>query len=530
MPPAALRNFADPSNPQLQVIEGRRKAHWWRLILGIVGAILGLALISLAIFVRSQAWPFSEKAVVQDLKEASDSSVTIRGFHSTYFPFPGCTLEGIEITHGDRKFKLITIDKLLVQGTYPGILIHHVAHLIIVGTHILVPPFGSNVTFRSQHSDVVVDEIVADGTTLEFARRDADSPALRFDIHEALFNDVRWGAPFQYQVKVHNPLPPGEITAKGKFGGWTTGHPGDTPVSGEYTFEGADLGVYEGIAGTLSSAGKFGGVLQHIDITGRTQTPDFEVTSGGHQTALTTQFDAFVDAIHGDTFLKRVEAKLGRTTVTAEGSVAGVEGRDGKVARIKLTTRRGRIEDLMVLFTSDRRSPMSGEVSLHANVEIPSGDQPFLDKVKLDGGFGISDGSFAKADTQTSVDTLSAGARGQNKDDPETVLTDLQGIVALKRRVATFSDLSFGVPGADARMKGTYNIGNSKIDLHGTMRVDTKISQTTTGAKALLLKVMDPLFKKKKKGEIIPVHIAGTYKDPAFGLDLTSSKSSPPAK
>lgn len=530
MPPAALRNVADSSKPQLQLIHGDRNRRRWRLVFAALGAILFVTLVAFGVFLRSQAWPFSEKAIVKDLEEASDSSVTVRGFHQTYFPFPGCTLEGVEIIHGARQFKLITIDKLLVQGTYPGLLIHHVAHLIVNGTHILVPPFGSNVTFRSQHSDAVVDEIVADGTTLEFARKDANTPPLRFDIHQALFNDVRWGAPFRYHVKLSNPLPPGEITANGKFGGWTTGHPGDTPVSGEYTFERADLGVYEGIAGTLSSAGKFGGVLQHIDITGKTETPDFEVTSGGHQATLTTQFDAFVDAIHGDTFLKRVEAKLGRTKVTAEGSVAGLEGREGKVARIKLTSRRGRIEDLMGLFTSDRRSPMSGEVSLHANVEIPAGDEPFLDKVKLDGGFGISDGSFSKTDTQNSVDSLSAGARGQNKADPETVLTDLQGSVVLKHRVATFSDLSFGVPGANARMNGTYNIANSKIDLHGRMRVDTKISETTTGAKALLLKAMDPLFKKKKKGEIIPVHIAGTYNHPSFGLDLASSNQTHPAK
>jgi hypothetical protein len=56
------------------------------------------------------------------------------------------------------------------------------------------------------------------------------------------------------------------------------------------------------------------------------------------------------------------------------------------------------------------------------------------------------------------------------------------------------------------------------------MRVDTEISKTTTGVKALLLKAIDPFFKKKRKGEVVPVHITGTYEHPQFGLDLTKPK------
>jgi hypothetical protein len=124
---------------------------------------------------------------------------------------------------------------------------------------------------------------------------------------------------------------------------------------------------------------------------------------------------------------------------------------------------------------------------------------------------------------------LSAGARGKNKEDPETVLTDLKGSVELTRGTAQFSNLTFGVPGADAQMHGTYNVINHKVDLHGNMRVATQISKTTTGMKALLLKAMDPFFHKRNKGEVVPVHILGTYEKPEFGLDLSKQgdKTSP---
>jgi hypothetical protein len=55
------------------------------------------------------------------------------------------------------------------------------------------------------------------------------------------------------------------------------------------------------------------------------------------------------------------------------------------------------------------------------------------------------------------------------------------------------------------------------------MKIDTKISKTSSGPKALLLKIMDPLFRKKKKGEIVPVHVLGTYEKPQFGLDLANN-------
>ncbi len=93
--------------------------------------------------------------------------------------------------------------------------------------------------------------------------------------------DVGWDGPLTYHLKVHNPEPPGEVTASGKFGIWDDNDPGQTPISGEYTFDHADLSVYHGIAGILSSLGKFRGNLDHIDISGTTDTPDFEVNPAG---------------------------------------------------------------------------------------------------------------------------------------------------------------------------------------------------------------------------------------------------------
>jgi len=484
-------------------------------------ALVAAAVLCLASLLCGKYWPFSEKAVHEDLAEAADSSVTISSYHPTYFPSPGCILEGIEFRHGANQFRLITIDKLVIEGSYSGILTHHVPRITAVGAHIFIPPFGANTKFHSQHSALVVDELLANGTKVEFTSGDPSKHPLLFDIHEAQLRSVRWASPIRYRLKFHNPDPPGEISTEGDFGPWADGHPQDTPMSGAYTFEHADLGVYRGIAGILSSTGKFDGAFQHINVSGTTDTPDFVVTSGGHQHNLTTQFDAYVDAMRGDTFLNHVEAHFGRTTLIAQGSIAGSLGKSGKFADLRFTARHGRIEDILGLFVTASRSPMSGDMSLVARAQVGRGHQPFLERVKLDGKFGIDAGAF-KPETQEDVNALSAGARGENKDDPETVLTDLKGTVDLSGGVAYFHDIEFGVPGAKAHLHDTYNILNHRINLHGEMKVDTKISKTSSGVKALLLKLMDPLFRKKKTGEIVPVHILGTYEKPQFGLDLAN--------
>ncbi len=150
------------------------------------------------------------------------------------------------------------------------------------------------------------------------------------------------------------------MTTSGKFGVWNKSDPGQTPISGEYKFEQADLGVYQGIAGQLSSTGKFGGTLGHIDISGTTNTPDFEVKSGKHPVKLITEFSAYVDGTSGNTFLKRVDAHFLKTHIVAQGSIAKSPNGKGKTALIDLTSSNARIENILQLFVKVDRAPIFG--------------------------------------------------------------------------------------------------------------------------------------------------------------------------
>ena len=114
------------------------------------------------------------------------------------------------------------------------------------------------------------------------------------------------------------------------------------------------------------------------------------------------------------------------------------------------------------------------------------------------------------------------GRRGfaRCEDNPtDNVISLVRGHVDLKNGIATLTEHSFAVPGADAAMHGTYNVPNEKIEFHGTMKMEAKFSQSTSGIKSLLAKVLDPFFNKKR-GSIVPVVVNGTYHDPHFGIDL----------
>lgn len=172
---------------------------------------------------------------------------------------------------------------------------------------------------------------------------------------------------------------------------------------------------------------------------------------------------------------------------------------------------------------------MSGAVSLRGRATIPPGTGPFLTKVELLSDFGVDTGSF-KTGTQQRVNQLSAASRGENDDNPATVLSDLKGHIVLREGIATFSDLSFGMPGASAEMHGTYSLLTQGIDLHGTLTMDSDLSKMAHGVKSLLLKAMDPFFTKKAGGSVVPFKITGTYKHPSFALDLTGNKETKASK
>jgi len=496
-----------------------------------IGGLLALVVIGCAAVLVASRWPFTRDTIVRTLQEKFSSKVELKTFHGTYFT-PGCVAEGVTFRrNSDRNAPPIaTIEKLTIQGAYWEFFStpKRVRRVKIEGLHIFASPRSERTDNQARPSSsleqfaLIIDEITADGAVVEFASDEPGTEPLKFEIHKLTLNSVADDRSISFHAALLNAKPPGEIRADGQFGPLQPQNVGRTFLSGSYVFEHADLGVFPGIGGTLSSTGKFNGVLEHIEVAGSTDVPDFQAKRSAHAVHLKTQFHAIVNGMQGDVALQSVHAQFGRTSVVSQGEVATKAGSEGKTVSLDATELQGRIQDWLRLLSKADRPALTGAMNFMAQVMVPPGERSFIERVNLQGDFGIDAMSFTRSTTQEKVDSLSQVAQGEKEnDDPTSVIENLKGHVALKNAVATFSDLSFSVPGALARMHGTFGLLTEQINLHGSLQVDNKLSKGTMGMKSFLLKVVEPFLKKKSAGEIVPIKIGGSFDHPSYGLDLT---------
>lgn len=500
-------------------------------------AIVAAALIATVILLARYLL-YSERDVTKSLGETQSTTLKFDHFKAIYFPRPGCIVEGLSIRSKSSDADsppLVTVQKLTIQGNYADILFrpHHIARLVLEGLRVQVPERARGMLGGGAFtSKITIGTLIANGAILEIARAHG-RPPLRFDIHELRLGSVGSKQEFSYKLDMQNPEPPGEIKSSGHFGPFDTQDPGRTVLSGTYSFDKANLAAFKGISGILSSSGSFSGSLAHINAKGSTDSPDFEVVRSGHKGHLSSDFSLSVDGRNGDVSLNQVDAVYLKTKINVKGSVAKKEGYHGKFTILDFAVSDGRIQDVLRLFASDEKPAMSGVTSFQAHVTVPPEGKPFLKEVAVDGDFGIRGGQFQNPETQAKADDLSVSARGDKKAHQaqkrnpsvpqENVVSDLRGHVSLRGGVATFTNVSYTVPSADAQMNGTYNLLNQDVNFHGNLKMDAKFSQSTSGIRKIFAEVIDP-FVNKKNGSLVPVVMNGTYDNPHFGLDLNPAK------
>jgi hypothetical protein len=328
------------------------------------------------------------------------------------------------------------------------------------------------------------------------------------------------GVAMKYDAMLRNPTPPGEIHSTGTFGPWHSGEPGDTPLRGDYTFDHADLGVFRGIAGILHSTGRFEGTLDNITARGEATVPDFRLKRASQPVPLSTRFEVLVDGTNGNTMLKPVVATLGSTHFTTSGAVFKNEGDRHRSIMLDVNMPDGQMRDVLRL--AMKGPPfMEGQLKLKTKLEIPPLDGKVKEKLLLDGRFDVTGGHFLKSTIQDQIDGLSRRGQGQPKNEEvDEVISRMTGRFRLENALITFSELTFGVPGADVALNGAYNLDQDDLDFRGALRLQAKISQTMTGWKHWLLKPIDPFFAKNGAGTFLKIKVTGSSKQPKFGIDL----------
>lgn len=501
-----------------------------KLVRWIIGVTVGvLAGLWIAVLLLSRA-PVLREMLVDTLSEKLDADVELQSFEVRTFPLFRIHGDGLTLRLKSQQnpTPFIEVRHFEVAGGLFGMLRRQrrFSWVELDGLRITIPPRTSDdkaaggKTMSEATGRVIVDHVIARDATLTIMPKDPAKEPKVWSIHNLDLQSVGFDRSMPFTATLTNPIPKGEIAAKGSFGPWTKHDPGLTPVSGRYSFDRADLSTINGIGGILMSTGAFDGMLSRINVAGKTSTPDFRLDVGGAAVPLETTFEAIVDGTNGNTYLTKVDAKLQNTAIETSGSVASLPNVKGRTVTLDMKVRDGRIEDLLALALRASKPVMTGRVALQASMTLPPGHAKVIDRLQLNGRFALERADFTDADVKTQLVELSRRARGKKPFEATgPVTSEMHGQFTMRDGRIRFEPIRFGVPGAEVQLTGVYGLLSEQLDFAGTLAMDASVSQAMGGGiKGFFLKPFDPLFHKDGKGAVVPITVTGPRAQPKFGL------------
>jgi AsmA-like C-terminal region len=495
--------------------------------IGLVGLVLVLAL-----FLAFLS-PLSERWVVKALASHYNADVQLQGFQVSLFPSISVTGSGLVLRPKRQPGAppVASVRRFSMEASWLGLLRHpvHVSNVRLDGLTIDILPRKQEEEQPAAHKKrrkhrlppFYFQNVAADGTVLNIFSSKPQKPPRVFAISKLRLQSIAVGKAMFFQATLTNPKPIGQIQTTGKFGPWRPDDPGRTPVSGSYDFQNADLSTIRGLTGILSSRGEFNGFLNFIEVHGETDTPEFGLGISNNRIELKTRFTVVVDGVNGDTLLRPVWAQLGNSLIIANGGVLRATGVEGRVISLVVSADHARLADILRVAVKSSRPPILGEIDIQSQFDLPPGQQAIASRLKLNGHFVVQSAHFTDPGVEEKMTHLSERAQGRpRQEDGEPAVVDLRGNFTLSNGLMSFSNLSFGVQGAAVNLHGTYGLLNENLDFQGNFQMKAKISQTTTGIKSFLLRAIDPLFKGKGAGTVIPITIKGTREHPSFGIQV----------
>jgi hypothetical protein len=539
-----------------------RRHRWLKWFAGGVLVLLVVLAVAVSIVLR-RTEPFLRAHIVEALQDRFHARVELDSFHVSLAHglqaqgrglriWPPAQVRGVTVTPAaDTTDPLIRLDEFRFHAPLrfePG-KPFHIGVVELNGLDIHVPPkshFGhlggdTNATAQPSPAPLItfaVDRIEC--TSAHFVLESSKPGKMPLDFAIAGFTlanvtggPIRAASVMHFEADLTNPKPVGIIHSTGNFGPWHDQDPGESPIEGAYQFDHADLSSFKGIAGILSSTGKYQGTLRDLIVDGDTDTPDFRLEHFGNAMPLHTHFHAKVDATNGDTWLEPVDAVLGHSHFTAQGQVVRVIVPDpvtgqptskGHDIALNVNIDRARIEDFLRLASRNSTPLLTGSLTMKAALHIPPGAEPVHKRLTLKGVFNLDQVHFASEKIQGRITDLSLRGQGLPHEvkgaDPNMVHSTMQGDFQMAAAVITLPALTYTVPGATIQLKGTYGVEGGALDFAGTAKLNATVSQMVGGVLGALLKPADRIFKKDGAGTEVPIRISGTREDPHFSVEF----------
>jgi len=417
----------------------RARKRNWIVAIGLVAMLVAAGLAIAASVLAARIEPYARQAAIRYLSQRFDSDVQLQALH---IRLPATSLLRLVLTR-DRgtsariegqglsmrlKGRPDSVPLFMIRefrcDVNPESLLHPpvVVSLVFVdGMEIQVPPRSerprppslADMEPGSQQSAsnpaVEIRKVNIQHAGLVLQPRNPQRFPLRFDIRSLQLESGVAGSPMKYDASLTNAKPPGKIHATGTFGPWRASEPGDTPITGDYLFENADLGVFAGIAGTLRSSGRFEGNLSAITVHGQASVPDFRLRMTGNPVPLSARFAVLVDGTNGNTILQPVAATLGSTNFTTSGGIIRHEANQPRAISLDVAMPNGNLRDVLRL--AMKGTPfMEGRLELNTKIDIPPLTSKVREKLELDGRFEVVEGKFLHSTIQNQIDSLSERA------------------------------------------------------------------------------------------------------------------------
>jgi hypothetical protein len=499
-----------------------------KLIRWIVGIAAGVLIgLYIAVLMVSRA-PQLRKALVQAINDQFDADVQLDSMEVRMFPRFRIHGDGLTLLlkNGNRQ-PFIEVRHFEVTTGLMGML-HRPRRFSSVdldGLRITIPP-GSHGDGANRQGNgispgpVIIEHVTSHDAQLIILPKDPAKDPKIWSIHTLELDSAGFNRQMPFTATLTNPIPKGEIATKGTFGPWAKDDPGQTPVGGHYTFDHADLSTINGIGGILDSTGDFSGMLARIDVHGKTSTPDFTLDVGATPVPLETTFYAVVDGTNGDTYLKQIDATLGKTPIEASGAVVTTPHVKGRTVMVDATIHDGRIEDALQLAMHTAKPVMTGQLGLQTSILLPPGDARVVERLQLAGRFALEQAQCTDAGVKAHLEDLSRHAQGKKPGEAVgPISSTMTGRFAMRDAALRLEPVRFSLPGADVQLTGGYGLRSEQLDFSGTLSMEAAVSEAMGGGiKSLMLKPFDSIFRKNGKGAVVPITITGPRSDPKFGL------------
>jgi hypothetical protein len=559
----------------------RHRGLKWSLIVLLAAFTVTAVVVSVLLH---RAEPMLRAYIVSELEQHFHARVELDSFHVSVASglraegkglriWPPAEIQGVRVPAAEPGKPLISLDEFRFRAPlhYSPNKPIHISVVQLKGltvdmpakpqfTHVPEPPGDpDNSPMKAALIRFNLGSMVCTDVHLFLESSHPEKPPLEFTITSLKLTDIQAGGLMKFQANLTNARPVGTILTKGTFGPWTADDPGESPLSGTYDFEHANLADFHGITGILNSTGNYQGTLRDLTVDGVTDTPDFALTRFGTPVELHTQFHAKVDGTNGDTWLQPVNATLGQSHFTVVGEVVRVAVNQAKPSpagqaqpaaanngtrpqlkghdiSLKVDIPHGRMEDFMRLTSASGTPLLTGWLTMKASLEIPPGKEPVHRRMRLKGKFSLDDAQFTNENLQAKIADLSLRGQGQpheakNPDDAaKDVRSTMQGDFIMAGGIIRLPDLTYSVPGADIQLSGTYGVEGGELNFKGIAKMQATVSQMLGGWKGFLAKPIDRFFKKDGAGTEVPIHVDGTRDAPHFGVDIGRVKKTAPER